>query len=261
MIIYTVESDATRERARQTIKQQTALNEKLRCGVPGCEAYRRGISMFCKAHAHKHQDRGHPLLVMPRGDDRKRMFAEGEWMLAWLAEKHGSERVDAWLKSAARQISAPPSAAISPRKVQKQMTQRTRAGVILAWFLHKRRGDPLAIVKLYLAAELYTWRRDQVFGPRIRNGFTNRVVGQIVAGWAKVEQEREVYQVRVEKQPSWANQEYRSYEQVVKVRDKYQPQKSVYKMLGKMVREILSEEGLLSSVKSYYDHIYANGEV
>ncbi|MGJ0510457.1 MAG: hypothetical protein ACR652_25705 [Methylocystis sp.] len=188
------------------------------------------------------------------------MLAEGDKMLAWLAEKHGKERVDAWLKSAAREISAPPSSAIPPRKVQKQMTQRTRAEVILAWFLHKRAGDPLSIVKLYLVAELYTWRRDQVFGPRIRNGFTNRVVGQIVAGWAKVEQEREVYQVRVEKQPSWANQEFRRYDQVVKLRDKYNPQKSIYKMLGKMVREILSEEGLLSSVKSYYDHIYANGE-
>lgn len=180
------------------------------------------------------------------------MLSEGERMLAWLAERHGKERVDGWLRSAARQISAPPNSAIPPRKIQKQMTQRTRAEVILAWFVHKRRGDPLDIVKLYLAAELYTWRKDQVFGPRIRNGFTNRVVGQIVAGWAKVEQAREVYQVRVERQPSWANVEYRRYEEVVKIRDKYEPQKSVYKMLGKMMREILSDHSLLSVVKDYY---------
>lgn len=255
MIIYTVQSSATRERARQTIKQQTTVNEKLGCSVPGCEAARRGISQFCKAHAHKHQDRGHPLLVMPRGQEREWMLAEGERMLSWLAERHGRERVDAWLKSAARAITAPPSSAIPPRKIQRQMTQRTRAEVILAHFLHKRRGDPLAIVKLYLAAELYTWRKDQVFGPRVRNGFTNRVAGQIVAGWAKVEQEREVYKVRVEKQPSWANQEFRRYEEVLNVIDNYKPQKSVYKMLGKMVREILSNHSLLQMVKEYYDKI------
>jgi hypothetical protein len=256
MIIYTIESDATRERARQTIKQQTALNEKLKCSVPGCEVHRRGISQFCKAHQYFHQNRGHPLLRLPVGDERRQMLVEGEKMLTWLAEKHGRERVDAWLKSAARQAISPASMALPPRKIQRQMTQRTRAGVILAHFLHKRRGDPLDIVKLYLSAELFTWRRDQVFGPRIRNGFTNRVVGQMVAGWAKVEQEREVYQVRVEKQPSWANQEYRSYEEVVKVRDKYKPQKSVYKMLGKMVREILVDHSLLHTVKEYYDKLH-----
>ncbi|GLI94982.1 hypothetical protein [Methylocystis echinoides] len=188
------------------------------------------------------------------------MLAEGDKMLSWLAEKHGRERVDAWLKSAARRISAPPSSAIPPRKVQKEMTQRSRAEVVLAWFLHKRAGEPVDIVKLYLAVELYTWRKDQVFGPRIRNGFTNRVVGQIVAGWAKVEQEREVYKVRIEEQPSWANERYRRYEEVVKVVDKYEPQKSIFKMLGKMVREILTEEGLMLSVKTYYEHLLANGE-
>ncbi|WP_457798837.1 hypothetical protein [Methylocystis sp. S23] len=188
------------------------------------------------------------------GDKRKALLAEGEKMLTWLSEQHGAERVEGWLKAAARRINAPRSSAIPPRKIQKQMTQRSRAEIVLAWYLHKRGGDALDIVKLYLAAELYTWRNDPFFGPQIRNGYTNRVVGTIVARWAKVEQEREVYQVRLEKQPSWANSEFRRAEESVTVKDRYKPQQSVYKMLGKMVREILSEEGLLMSVKSYYDH-------
>lgn len=188
------------------------------------------------------------------------MLAEGERMLEWLSERHGSSTVDGWLKAAARRITASQTLVIPPRKIDRRMTQRTRASVILAWFLHKRQGDAVAIVKLYLAAELYTRRRDKVFGPRVRNGFTNRLVGQLVARWAKVEQEREVYQVRIEKLPSWANQEFRRHEELVKVKDKYEPQKSVYKMLGKMIREILSKEMLLSSVKEYYDQLFIEGE-
>jgi hypothetical protein len=193
---------------------------------------------------------------MPRGEERRWMLAEGERMLDWLREKHGPSSVDSWLKAAARRIIASRALVIPPRKIDRRMTQRTRAEIILAWFLHKRRGDPLQIIKLYLAAELYTWRKDRVFGPRVRNGYTNRLVGQIVARWAKVEQEREVYQVRVEQLPSWANQEFRRHEEVGRVRDTYKPQTSVYKMLGKMVREILSKEMLLPSVREYYDHLF-----
>gem|GEM_PF-6161921 len=189
------------------------------------------------------------------------MLAEGERMLDWLREKHGAASVDSWIKAASRRITASRSLVIPPRKIDKRMTQRTRAEIVLAWFLHKRRGDPLEVIKLYLAVELYTRRKDRVFGPRVRNGFTNRVVGQLVARWAKVEQEREVYQVKVEKLPSWANQEFRRHEELVKVRDAYKPQTSVYKMLGKMIREILSKEMLLSSVKEYYDHLFIIGEV
>lgn len=254
MIEYTIEADASRAKARQSIKEQSLRNETLKCSVPGCAAHRRGISDFCKTHQHFHQDRGHPLLRLPVGDERREMFAEGEKMLAWLAQKHGRERVEGWLRSAAKQISAPPSIVLPPRKIQKQMTQRTRASIILAWYLHKRQGDPLAIIKLYLAAELYTRRNDQTFGPRVRKGFTNRIVGQIMAGWADVEQEREVWQVRLEKQPSWANDEYRRYEEVAKVVDKYKPQQSVHKMLGKMMREILGKQLLLSDVKEYYEY-------
>ncbi len=188
------------------------------------------------------------------------MLAEGDRMLAWLSKEYGEGTVEAWIKAAARRVYASPSSAIPPRKVQKEMTQRSRAEVILAWFLHKRQGDAIDIIKLYLAAELYTWRKDLIFGPRIRNGFTNRVVGLIVAGWADVRQEREVYKVRLEEQPSWANERYRRYEEVVKVVDKYLPQQSIYKMLGRMVREILSDEGLILSVKSYYEHLLVSGE-
>ncbi len=54
----------------------------------------------------------------------------------------------------------------------------------------------------------------------------------------------------------WVNtQEYRKYEEVVKVRDKYQPKKSIYKTLGKMVREILSEHSLIIIAKEYYDEL------
>jgi len=260
-ISWTVEPDSSRAKARLNIRAQQAQNETLKCGVPGCEAGRRGISSFCKTHQHFHQDRGHPVLRMPIGDERRWMLAEGERMLDWLREKHGAASVDSWIKAASRRITASRSLVIPPRKIDKRMTQRTRAEIVLAWFLHKRRGDPLEVIKLYLAVELYTRRKDRVFGPRVRNGFTNRVVGQLVARWAKVEQEREVYQVKVEKLPSWANQEFRRHEELVKVRDAYKPQTSVYKMLGKMIREILSKEMLLSSVKEYYDHLFIIGEV
>ncbi len=222
--------------------------------VPDCEHKRRGISRFCKAHQHNHQDFGHPTLRLPVGDERRAMLAEGERMLAWFAKQHGGpERVQAWLSATARSITAPASMAIPPRKIEKQMTQRARAGIILAWYLHKRRLDPKEIVKLYLAAELYTWRKDLHFGPAIRNGFTNRLVGHLVAKQAKIEQEREVYRSRLERLPSWANQEYRRIEEIVKVKDKYKPQTSVYKMLGKLIREWLSKDGWLMLVKDYYD--------
>ncbi|MGE0235463.1 MAG: hypothetical protein AB7P43_08720 [Methylocystis sp.] len=247
-------------RARASIRVQQSVNEQIKCDVPNCEAKRRGISSFCKAHQNAHQDKGHPVLRMPRGEERRWMLAEGERMLEWLREKHGAVNVESWLRAAARRITASPSMAIPPRKIDRRMTQRTRAEIILAYFLHKRRGDPLTIIQLYLAAELYTRRMDKVFGPTVRNGFTNRVVGQMVARWAKVEEEREVYRVSVETMPSWANQEFRRHEDLVKVKDTYKPQTSVYKMLGKMVREILRKELLLSSVREYYDHLFVKGE-
>jgi hypothetical protein len=96
MIQYTIEADSSRERARKTIKEQAFINETLKCSVPGCEAHRRGISVFCKAHQYSHQNRGHPLLRLPVGNERRAMLAEGKKMLAWLAGRHGKERVEGW---------------------------------------------------------------------------------------------------------------------------------------------------------------------
>jgi len=239
----------------QEVVERKAENTHLKCDVPSCSERRHGLSRYCKTHHYKHCEQGHPHLSYPSREEWKRINADCDEMLEWVAKEYGRDRLDAWLSAGARGLTVLPSMAIAPRKCDPKLTRRTLGSIVYAWAVHKRKKvTPLSALKLMLAAELYVSRVDDESPRRIRDRYRNKIVGSWITDRARVSQKREAYQRVWVEYPSWANAEGYWEERDVSVQDNFEPRPAVQVMMGHMIAEKAKKEGLLNLVKEYLEH-------
>ncbi len=226
-------------------------NEKLPCSVPGCETKRSKISSFCQKHRDHNRRQGHPILSSPTPSELEAIIREGMKLLDWYRKR--DNKLDTWIDKIGKELSQPVSFVVRPWKIEKNLKRKSKAQIVLAWYEHKRCYDIKSIVLLFLSVELWAYRMDNLCGPSIRHKLVDRAVGMKVKLLASIRQSRKVYSVRIEANPSWTNEPYKRIEEEKTVVEHGKLERSVNKMLGKMIRDAVYEHISPSVIKDYIE--------
>jgi hypothetical protein len=253
---YTRKLDSQRLRDELDLKQRAVWNEQLKCSCPSCSEKRYKISRYCLYHRDRVSRIGHPTLTQPKGDAWEKLLSEGDKLIEGLS-KAEREKLDVWIQAAGRRLKLPASLSLSPTKIEKGYTRKTKARIILSWLLNKRGHDWTVerIVRLCLAVELWVLRHDETSGPRDRARFAEHILGSRLTMAAHIRDRRERYQSRLVQNPSWANEPYRRVEETIQVVETASFAPSVMKAVGKIVRDIVSKEIGFGPIKDYLGNI------
>jgi hypothetical protein len=141
---------------------------------------------------------GHPTRRQPTGAEWKALIADGEASLADLSPSEAT-RLEALIAAAARKLTVPASEAIPARKVHPKMTRKTKARIVLAWLLYKRRWSPVRIVRLCLCVERWVRQNVDDVSSQDRSAFACHILGARLIQHAHVRDTREVYRSRLER--------------------------------------------------------------
>ena len=247
-----IERNETKRLIRaRTIVERRADNEKLDCSVPGCGIKRKDISAYCTKHRDNLRQTGHPTLPAPKASELEDIMREGVKLLDWYRKK--DSKLDLWLDAIGKELYQPLSHRVTPWRIDERFKRKSKAKIILAWYQHERGYDLKSLALLFLSVELWAYKLDQQCGPSIRHQYVNRTVGLKVKQLAKIKRTRKVHTVRIEANPSWANEPYKRIEEEKVVTEHGKIERSVNKMLGKLIRDAVYKHISSGIIREYVE--------